>query len=319
MLVETKPKIAISSCLVGQEVRFDGGHKQFRYATESLATYFDFVPLCPEVAIGLGIPRPTIRLIKGENGTTEAVSTADRTLRYTEALSAYGRKTAPLLHEVSGYILKKGSPSCGMQRVKFYQNNDGPPDRTGVGIYANEILNAHPNLPAEEEGRLNDVRLRENFLERVFLYDRWLQFMSGGVDSNALVKFHTVQKFAILAHDEPAYRELGRIVAGATTRDIEVRCRDYISLLMRAMKVLTTPKKHANVLTHIMGFFKESLAAEDKAELLRLIDAHREGLVPVIVPITLINYFRKRHPSAYIDGQTYLEPHPPELMLRNML
>jgi uncharacterized protein YbgA (DUF1722 family) len=206
-----------------------------------------------------------------------------------------------------------------MARVKVYQDNDGPPDRTGVGIYAKEIIEAHPNLPIEEEGRLNDTRLRENFLERVFLYHRWLRSMEGGVDSNALVKFHTVQKFAVLAHDEPAYRELGRIVAGVTTSDIEARCRDYISLLMGAMKVLTTPKKHANVLMHIMGFFKKSLTSEDKKELLRLIDAHREGLVPVIVPITLINYFRKRHPNAYVDGQTYLEPHPPELMLRNML
>ena len=317
--METKPKIAISSCLVGHEVRFDGGHKQFRYATESLATYFDFIPLCPEVAIGLGIPRPTIRLIKRENDITEAVSNADRSLRYTEALSAYGRETAPSLHGVSGYILKKDSPSCGMTRVKVYQDNDGPPDRTGVGIYAKEIIEAHPNLPIEEEGRLNDTRLRENFLERVFLYHRWLRSMEGGVDSNALVKFHTVQKFAVLAHDEPAYRELGRIVAGVTTSDIEARCRDYISLLMGAMKVLTTPKKHANVLMHIMGFFKKSLTSGDKKELLRLIDAHREGLVPVIVPITLINYFRKRHPNAYVDGQTYLEPHPPELMLRNML
>ena len=317
--METKPKIAISSCLVGHEVRFDGGHKQFRYATESLATYFDFIPLCPEVAIGLGIPRPTIRLMKRENDITEAVSNADRSLRYTEALSAYGRETAPSLHGVSGYILKKDSPSCGMTRVKVYQDNDGPPDRTGVGIYAKEIIEAHPNLPIEEEGRLNDTRLRENFLERVFLYHRWLRSMEGGVDSNALVKFHTVQKFAVLAHDEPAYRELGRIVAGVTTSDIEARCRDYISLLMGAMKVLTTPKKHANVLMHIMGFFKKSLTSGDKKELLRLIDAHREGLVPVIVPITLINYFRKRHPNAYVDGQTYLEPHPPELMLRNML
>ena len=317
--METKPKIAISSCLVGHEVRFDGGHKQFRYATESLATYFDFIPLCPEVAIGLGIPRPTIRLMKRENDITEAVSNADRSLRYTKALIAYGRETAPSLHGVSGYILKKDSPSCGMARVKVYQDNDGPPDRTGVGIYAKEIIEAHPNLPIEEEGRLNDTRLRENFLERVFLYHRWLRSMEGGVDSNALVKFHTVQKFAVLAHDEPAYRELGRIVAGVTTSDIEARCRDYISLLMGAMKVLTTPKKHANVLMHIMGFFKKSLTSEDKKELLRLIDAHREGLVPVIVPITLINYFRKRHPNAYVDGQTYLEPHPPELMLRNML
>jgi uncharacterized protein YbgA (DUF1722 family)/uncharacterized protein YbbK (DUF523 family) len=317
--MEGKPKIAISSCLIGHEVRFDGGHKQYRYATESLAAYFDFVPLCPEVAIGLGIPRPTIRLVEEQNGDIQAVSNADRTLRYTEELGDYGRKMAPALQEVSGYILKKDSPSCGMERVKVYQNNDGPPDRTGVGIYANEIIKALPNLPVEEEGRLTDTRLRENFLERVFLYHRWLKLMDGDVDSNALVKFHTVQKFAVLAHDEPAYRELGRIVAGAAGDDIEERCEAYISLLMRAMKVLTTPKKHANVLMHIMGFFKESLAPGDKAELLRLIDAHREGLVPVIVPITLINYFRKRHPSAYIDGQTYLEPHPPELMLRNTL
>lgn len=317
--MEARPKIAISSCLVGQEVRFDGGHKWFRYATESLATYFDFVPLCPEVAIGLGVPRPTIRLIAGPGGTTEAVSNADRTLGYTDELSAYGRKMAPALHGVSGYILKKDSPSCGMERVKVYQNNDGPPERNGVGIYANEIIKAHPNLPIEEEGRLTDAKLRENFLERVFLYHRWLQFTEQAVTSDGLVKFHTVQKFAVLAHDEPAYRELGRIVAGVGKRDINDCCRDYISLLMSAMKVLTTPKKHANVLMHIMGFFKESLAAEDKAELLRLIDAHREGLVPVIVPITLVNYFRKRHPNTYIDGQTYLEPHPPELMLRNTL
>ncbi len=317
--MKTRPKIAISSCLVGQEVRFDGGHKQFRYATESLATYFDFVPLCPEVAIGLGIPRPTIRLIAGQNGTTEAVSNADRTLRYTEQLSAYGRKMVPTLHEVCGYIFKKDSPSCGMERVKVYRNNDGPPDRTGIGIYANEIIKAHPNLPIEEEGRLTDTKLRENFLERVFLYHRWLQFMERGFTSDGLVKFHTVQKFAVLAHDEPAYRELGRIVAGVGARGVEDCCAAYISLLMSAMKVLTTPKKHANVLMHIMGFFKDSMAAEDKAELLRLIDAHRAGLVPVIVPITLLNYFRLRYPSAYIDEQTYLEPHPPELMLRNVL
>jgi uncharacterized protein YbgA (DUF1722 family)/uncharacterized protein YbbK (DUF523 family) len=277
------------------------------------------VPLCPEVAIGLGIPRPTIRLIKGENGVNEAVSNADRTIRYTEPLGAFGRKTALALHGVSGYIFKKDSPSCGVERVKVYQNDDGPPRRTGVGVYSNEIIKAHPNLPVEEEGRLNDLGLRENFLERVFLYDRWLQLVSCGLDSNALVKFHTVQKFAVLAHDERAYRELGRIVAGMTTKDIQVRCHEYISLLMRTMKILITPKKHANVLMHIMGFFKGSLTAGDKAELLRLIDAHRKGFVPVIVPITLINYFRKRYPDAYIDGQTYFEPHPPELMLRNML
>ncbi len=267
----------------------------------------------------MGIPRPTIRLVETSAATVEAVSNADTSLRYTDELRAYGRRIAPQLVDMSGYILKKDSPSCGMTRVKIYKAENLPPDRNGVGIYAQEIMQENPNLPVEEEGRLQDPALRENFLERVFLYDRWLTFKRDGYSSKGLVAFHTAQKFAVLAHDETVYRALGRIVARAGEGEVALVCEEYISLLMRGMKVLATPKKHANVLMHMLGFFKESLDAGDKAELLRLIEAHRAGLVPVIVPITLINYFRKKYPNSYIDGQTYLEPHPPELMLRNML
>lgn len=320
MTTLSKPKIAVSSCLVGQQVRFDGGHKNNRYLSDVLSDYFDFVPLCPEVAIGLGTPRPTIRLVNEGDGVVQAVSNADPTLRYTQALADYGHKMLPALQQVAGYVLKKDSPSCGMTRVKVYKGQkDLPPDRNGVGIYADVVLRSMPNLPVEEEGRLMDTRLRENFLERVFLYVRWQALLAEGLTSRGLVAFHTSQKFAMLAHDEPIYRELGRIVAEAGSGDLEDCANRYISLLMQGMKKLTTPGKHANVLMHIMGFFKDSLSAGDKEELLRLIQAHREGLVPVIVPITLINYFRKKHPNQYIDGQTYLEPHPPELMLRNML
>lgn len=315
----TKPKIAVSSCLLGHQVRFDGGHKNNRYLADVLSQWFDFVPLCPEVAIGLGTPRPTIRLVATADGRVDAVSNADASLIYTDALADYGKKTAPNLSLVAGYILKKDSPSCGMTRVKVYKGENLPPDRNGVGIYAKEIIKAYPNLPIEEEGRLMDTRLRENFLERVFLYVRWQAFVAEGLTSRGLVAFHTQHKFAIASHDETIYRELGRMVADAGKADLGECCERYLTLLMRGMKILTTPKKHANVLMHIMGFFKESLSADDKAELLRLINAHREGLVPVIVPITLINYFRKKYPNPYIDSQTYLEPHPPELMLRNML
>lgn len=317
--MSSRPKIAISSCLLGHEVRFDGGHKNSRYVSDTLAEYFDFVPLCPEVAIGLGIPRPTIRLVETSPNVIDAVSNADASLTYTSELRGYGKKMAPTLSSVSGYIFKKDSPSCGMTRVKVYRGEHAMPERNGVGLYADEIIKALPDLPVEEEGRLQDSRLRENFLERVFVYARWQAFQAEGFTSRGLVAFHTSQKFSVLAHDETIYRELGRIVAKVGEGDIHQSCQDYIQLLMKGLKVLTTPKKHANVLMHIMGFFKESLSGDDKAELLRLIDAHREGLVPVIVPITLINYFRKKYPNDYIDGQTYLEPHPPELMLRNML
>lgn len=311
-----KPKIAISSCLLGEQVRFDGGHKHNPYITRSLGEYFDFVPFCPEVAVGLGVPRPTIRLVRSQ-GDIRAVS-ADGTIDPTDDMDAYARTIAPQLDgKVCGYILKKDSPSCGMERVKVYEKEDQPPAREGSGIYARRIMAMLPNLPVEEEGRLMDPGLRENFVERVFAYNRWLDLVDSGITAGSLVDFHTRHKFFIQVHDERTYRELGQLVASVGKRDIHEVAQEYVSKLMQGLRHQATPKKNANVLQHIMGFFKSDLAADDKQELLDLIDAHRRGMVPLVVPITLINHFRRKYPNEYIEDQVYLTPHPQELKLRN--
>ena len=308
-------RIASSSCLLGQEVRYDGAHKLNGYMKRSLADYFEFVPYCPEVAIGLGIPRKPIRLVKG-NGEVRVVGTENPDLDVTDQLAAYGEKVVPELKGVSGYIFKKGSPSCGMERVKVY-NDSGNPVDSASGKYAETIMRLLPQLPVEEEGRLMDPRLRENFVERVFIYHRWQKLVDKGLSAAGLVDFHTRHKFNVLAHDEPAYRELGRLVADAGKGDIEERIGPYITTLMAALKKIATPKMHANVLMHIMGFVKQHLESDDKQELIELIDSYRLEQVPLIVPITLIKHYLRKHPDPYMDQQYYLNPHPKELMLRN--
>lgn len=308
-------RIASSSCLLGQEVRYDGAHKLNGYMKDSLADYFEFVPFCPEVAIGLGIPRKPIRLVH-INGQVRVVGTESPDTDVTEQLVAYGEQVVSRLNGISGYIFKKGSPSCGMERVKVY-GDKGYPVSTAPGKYAETIMKLLPELPVEEEGRLMDSRLRENFVERVFIYHRWQQLISSGLTAAGLVEFHTRHKFNVLAHDEPAYRELGRLVADAGKGPVGDRVAPYITTLMTALGKIATPKMHANVLMHIMGFVKQHLSSEDKRELLETIDSYRIEQVPLIVPITLIKHYLRRYPDPYIDRQYYLNPHPKELMLRN--
>jgi len=308
-------RIASSSCLLGQEVRYDGAHKRNGYMLESLADYFEFVPFCPEVAIGLGIPRKPIRLVKASDGV-RVVGTDDPGLDVTNQLVEYGEQVATQLNGISGYIFKKGSPSCGIERVKVYSDN-GYPVESSAGKYAETIMRRLPELPVEEEGRLMDSRLRENFIERVFIYNRWQGLLNIGLTAAGLVDFHTRHKFNVLAHDEPAYRELGRLVADAGKGNLDVRAESYIKMLMGALKKIATPKLHANVLMHIMGFVKQHLDSDDKQELLELIEAYRMQQVPLIVPITLIKHYLRRYPDPYIEQQYYLNPHPKELMLRN--
>lgn len=308
------PKIGISSCLLGQEVRYDGGHKHNRYVTRTLGQHFEFVPHCPELAIGLGTPRAPIRLF-GDGGQVRAVGVDDSALDFTSRLATDGDALAARSSGLSGYILKKDSPSCGMERVEVYSREI--PEKRGVGIFASRLMAMLPDLPVEEEGRLMDPGLRENFVERVFTYHRWQRLLAEGLTAERLVAFHTRHKFFILAHDEPVYRELGRLVASAGKGDIDEVGRAYVSLMMQGLREQATPRKHANVLMHIMGFFKDALEPGDKQELVDLIDAHRNGLVPVIVPITLLNHFLRKFPNDYVMGQVYLSPHPRELMLRN--
>lgn len=308
-------RIASSSCLLGQEVRYDGAHKLNAYMTKSLSEYFEFVPFCPEVAIGLGIPRKPIRLVWGERGI-RAVGIENPELDITEKLVAYGEEVVRKLEGISGYIFKKGSPSCGIERVKVY-NEAGSPVDSSAGIFADTVMRLLPELPVEEEGRLMDPRLRENFIERVLVYRRWQELVEQGLTAASLVDFHTRHKFTILAHDEPAYRELGGVVANAGTGDIDSIAGRYVGMLMAALKRMATPKTHANVLMHIMGFVKQHLDRADKTELLDVIDAYRLEQVPLIVPITLLKHYLRRYPDPYMDQQYYLNPHPKELMLRN--
>lgn len=315
--VSARIRIGISSCLLGQEVRYDGGHKHNGYITESLGQFFEFVPYCPEVAIGLGIPRPPIRLVKSTHGP-RARGVRDAALDVTDKLVAYADKVAPKLHGLSGYILKNGSPSCGMQRVKVY-GPQGMSVTTGVGLYAGTLMAQLPELPFEEEGRLMDPVLRENFIERVFVYHRWQQLTAQRLTAKALVEFHTRHKFIVLAHDEKRYRELGRLVATAGRSGMAELGRRYIQLLMQALKKPATRTRHANVLQHLFGFLKQNLSAADKRELLELIGAYRRGRVPLVVPITLLRHYLRRFPEPYLSAQHYLAPHPDELMLRNQI
>ena len=312
-----KVQVGVSSCLLGEEVRFDGGHKRDAYLTGTLASYFDFVPFCPEAAVGLGIPRQPIRLVR-RGVSVRAVGVKTPELDPTDQLAAYAEATTGQLSHISGYIFKKASPSCGMERVKVY-NEKGMPEQNGVGIYAGVLMQRLPLLPVEEEGRLGDAVLRENFIERVFVYHRWQQMMRDGLTASELVDFHSDHKYLILAHDQEAYRQLGRLVADAGKGDLERLAADYAALLMQTLKRPATTRQHVNVLQHLLGYLKKHLDTLDREELLETIEQYRQGLLPLIVPITLIRHHFRRNPDPYVLRQYYLSPHPKELMLRNRI
>lgn len=308
-------RIGISSCLLGQPVRYDGQHKHNEYITQTLGAYFEFVPFCPEVAIGLGVPRPPIRLVRmGESVRARGID--DPGLDVTDALAAYATRVAPKLNAMSGYILKKNSPSCGMDRVKVYAQK-GPSRNIGVGLFAQRLMQLHPDLPFEEEGRLMDPVLRDNFIERVFAFHRWQHDVAARPSAKALVGFHTRHKFLVLAHDEKIYRAMGPLVATAGKEPIAELAVRYRALFMQALKKTATRRRHANVLQHVFGFFKKKVDADDRREMQELIDSYRTGRVPLIVPITMLRHYLRRFPDDYLSEQVYLAPHPDELMLRN--
>jgi uncharacterized protein YbgA (DUF1722 family)/uncharacterized protein YbbK (DUF523 family) len=318
---EERIKIGISSCLLGQHVRYDGSHKRDGYITGTLGQYFDFVALCPEVGVGMGIPRPTIHLIRRDNAI-RVVNVKGDEVDHTDALENYINTVIPQLQGVCGYILKKNSPSCGMERVKVYNPDkpNQPPERDGVGVFARGLRERFPLLPMEEEGRLCDPVLRENFIARVFIYHRWRLLESFGVTPAGLVDFHADHKYILMAHDQENARQLGQMVAQAgTAEDLQQLADDYIRLLMASLEKRVSRGRHANVLMHLMGYLKADIDALDREELLETIHQYRSGYVPLIVPITLLKHHFRRHPQPYIERQHYLNPHPGELMLRNQL
>lgn len=310
--------IGISSCLLGEPVRFDGGHKHDHYITGTLGDYFEFIPICPEMGIGLGRPREPIRLER-RDGVVRVTGTRNPALDVTTALTDFARARLPELAGIRGYLFKRASPSCGMERVKVYeQRGRGTTTRRdGVGVYAGVVMAGLPNLPCEEEGRLGDPQLRENFLERVFLYDRWRRVQEQGLNAAALVDFHSRHKYQLLAHNQSAYRRLGRLISDLRARPLAEIASDYEQAVMQAMRRIATPRSHSNVLEHLAGYLKSQLDAGDRRELAETIAEYRQGLLPRIVPITLLRHHFRRHPDPYIAKQYYLSPHPRELRLLN--
>ena len=309
-------RIGISACLLGQQVRFDGGHKRDTFLTDTFGRFVDWVPVCPEVECGFGTPREAMRLVRSEQGVR--LLTVKTAIDLTERMERFSRSRVAALarEDLSGYVLKKDSPSCGLERVKVYEGQ-GVPARSGRGLFAAALVEAFPHLPIEEEGRLVDPRLRDNFVERVFAYWRLRGLLSGRWTVGDLVRFHTAHKLLLLAHAPESYRRLGRLVAGARgmpRRELEQR---YVDGFMTALAQLATARRHTNALEHMAGYFKDRLDAASKRELTETIADYRRGLVPLVVPLTLIRHHVRTLDVTYLTGQTYVEPHPKELMLRN--
>jgi uncharacterized protein YbgA (DUF1722 family)/uncharacterized protein YbbK (DUF523 family) len=312
----TKIKLGISACLLGEKVRFDGGHKLDRFITETLGKFVEFVPVCPEVECGLGIPREAMHLVAAPDGPR--LVTVRSQVDHTERMLAWARKRVVELEqeELCGFIFKSDSPSSGMERVKIYSGK-GMAAKTGVGLFALEFMQHFPLLPVEEEGRLHDPGLRENFLECLFTLKRWRDTLALGPKPGHLVDFHTRHKLLIMSHSPKHYEALGKLVARIKGIPLAELSERYQTHLIEALRLKTTVKKNANVLMHVMGYFKKNLSSAEKEELLEIIDEYRKEHIPLIVPVTLLNHFVRKYEQPYLKDQYYLHPHPIELKLRN--
>lgn len=314
--VEIPLRLGVSSCLLGQMVRFDGGHARDRFVSDILDEWVDWVPVCPEMEIGMGAPRPTIRLVGTEEDTRLIEPESGRD--YTDEMRSFARKKTKQLDDLGldGYVLKKASPSCGLERVKLYSDK-GMPSKKGVGVFTAALVEAMPMLPIEEDGRLNDPHLRENFIERIFVRNRWRALVAKGLDRRRLVGFHTAHKLLIWSHDEAGMRRLGRLLGSAGSIPDRDLFEQYERELYAAMTTKATRKRHTNVLQHAFGYFKTLLDERDKRTVLTAIEDYRLGLLPLIVPTTLLRFNITRFDVEYLKGQLYFDPHPKELLLRN--
>ena len=313
-----KIRLGISACLLGEPVRFDGGHQWDRFITDTLGQYVEFVPVCPEAECGLGVPREAMRLV----GDPEAprLMTVRTKIDLTDRMVTWARKRVEELEQedLCGFIFKSKSPSSGMERVRVYNEAaQGSPVTRGVGMFARIFMEHFPLLPVEEEGRLHDPVLRENFIERIFVFQRWRELLAAKPKLGDLVTFHTRHKLLIMAHSPNHYRELGRLVARAKEVPVQEFSENYQSRLMEALRLKATPKKNTNVLQHLMGYFKKDLTPDEKQELLEVIASYHQGYVPLVVPTTLINHYVRKYNQPYLKEQFYLHPHPVELQLRN--
>jgi len=311
-----KIKLGISTCLLGENVRYDGGHKLDRFLTDTLGEYVAYVPVCPEVECGLPIPRESMHL-EGDPESPRLVTSRTKQ-DLTDRMVNWAKKRVLELEKegLCGFIFKSDSPSSGMERVRVY-NEKGMPVKKGVGMFARIFMEHYPLLPVEDEGRLHDPKLRENFIERIFILKRWREVLAKKESRGNLVDFHTQHKLLILSHSPKHYQIMGRLVAKAKVIPLKDLFQQYQAILMEALQLKTTPKKNANVLMHMMGYFKEHLSSDEKQELLEVIENYRQEYIPLIVPMTLINHYVRKYDQPYLKQQVYLNPHPLELQLRN--
>jgi len=311
-----KIKLGISACLLGENVRYDGGHKLDRFLTDTLGQYVEYVAVCPEVECGLPVPRESMHL-EGDPISPRLVTIRTKQDMTDRMIKWAQKRVAELEKEgLCGFIFKSDSPSSGMERVKVY-NEKGMPVKKGVGMFARIFMEYFPLLPVEEEERLHDPSFRENFIERIFALKRWREILSKKESRGILVEFHTKHKLLILSHSPKHYQMMGKLVAKAREIPIKELYQQYQAILMEALQLKTSPKKNANVLQHMMGYFKEQLSADEKKELLEVIEVYRKGYTPLIVPITLIQHYVRKYDQPYLKEQVYLHPHPLELQLRN--
>lgn len=314
--VDTDPiRIGVSSCVIGEEVRWNGGHSRQRYLTDMLGPFVEYVPVCPEVEVGMGVPRPTVRLVR--EGDELRMIDPKNEVDWTSSMQRLSRtRSSELADEgLHGFVLKKDSPTCGVFRVRIY--TDSGVERNGQGLFATALIQRMPHLPVEEEGRLNDARIRENFVERVFAYRRLKDLFRPRWTLGDVVAFHTREKLLLRAHDERGYRELGRLVANSKNVPRAAFADDYADRFMAIMRRPATVAKHANVLQHMLAFLRWADDDVGRAEMHDAITDYRAGLVPLVVPVTLIQHLARRHNQQILLESSYLSPHPKELMLRN--
>jgi uncharacterized protein YbgA (DUF1722 family)/uncharacterized protein YbbK (DUF523 family) len=310
-------KVLVSACLLGEKVRYDGGHKRDLFLNETLGPFVEWVRVCPEVDCGLPVPREAMRLVRAPK--RPRLVTNRTGVDHTERIERWAKARLEELSglDLCGYICKKDSPSSGMERVKVYGDPGGIPARTGVGVFTRMFMERFPRVPVEEEGRLTDPVLREMFVERVFCFRRFRDLLSRPLSRGALVDFHTDHKLLLLSHDRGHYEEMGRLVAGAKTFTVDTLYRKYEEIFMSALAHKATPKKCSDVLSHMMGYFRKTLSTTEKQEMIEVIDQYRRRLVPLVVPVTLIRHYVRKYDVAYLARQVFLHPHPVELMLRN--
>lgn len=305
-------QIGISSCLLGEEVRFDGGHKRSNFCVQEVGRVVKFISVCPEMAIGMGSPRPSIRLVKDEGSIY--LQSRDGSIDVTQKMSQFSIKKAQELNYLSGYIVCAKSPSCGMERVVEYKKGKDTGTKSGVGVYTKHLMEIHPYLPIEEDGRLHDLLIRENFFIRVFAYHDWKILEQSGFSRSKLTDFHARYKYLIMSHSPKSYQTLGRMLGHMDDPNLSAQL--YFESFMKALQKKATKKSHTNALQHIQGYFKKHLTPQQKIELTDTIMKFHDGVVPLLVPITLINHYLNEYPISYIKQQVYLNPHPELLKLR---